>query len=134
MGNVHVRAVTATDRSKTGEFQFDYRSLRQLAREAGGKPIYYDFLPERCVGRVVAASTRKVEVLPVRDTHTEDGAGDELAFTIIEAYLDFYDPNGNDWYIVPQIMVKGEDWELMAFGLTRTPAGQYLSPVEILGR
>lgn len=113
-----------------GEFQFDYRALRQLAREAGGKPIYYDFRLERTIGRVVAADTRKVEVLPPGLESGEDR--DELAFTIVEAHLDFYDPNGNDWYIVPQIMIRGDDWELMAFGLTQTPAGRYLSPVEVL--
>jgi hypothetical protein len=134
VSNLHVRAVTATDRSKTGEFQFDHRSLGQLAREAEGKPIYYDFLPERRVGRVVAASTRKVEILPAKSECPDDGVEDELAFTIIEARLDFYDPNGNDWYIAPQIIIKGEDWELVGFGLTQTPAGQYLSPVEVLGR
>jgi hypothetical protein len=126
--------VVATDRSKMGEFQFDHRALRQLAREADGKPIYYDFRLERTIGRVVAASTRKVEILPVKDKHPEEGTGDELAFTIVEAHLDFYDPNKNDWYIVPKIMIKGEDWELMAFGLTQTPAGRYLSPMEILDR
>lgn len=134
MGNLRVRAVTATDRSKTGEFQFDDRSLRQLAREAEGKPIHYEFLPERRVGCVVAASTRKVEILPVGDKRPDDDIRDELAFTIIEAHLDFYDPNKNDWYIVPKIMIRGEDWELMAFGLTQTPAGQYLSPMEVMGR
>jgi hypothetical protein len=134
VGILRVRAVTATDQSRMGEFQFDDRALRQLAREAEGKPVYYDFLAEKRVGRVVAASTRKVEFLPLRETHPDDDISDELAFTIIEAHLDFYDPNKNDWYIVPQIMIKGEEWELMAFGLTQTPAGRYLSPMEVLGR
>jgi len=133
--NLHVRAVVATDYSEIGEFHFDYDSLQQLAREAEGKPVYCEFQLDRPVGRVIGAAARKVAFVSpkgLESDYEDKEAG--LTFAVVEARLAFYDPNRNDWYIVPQILIKGESWELMAFGLTRTPAGQYLSPVEVLDR